>query len=125
MSGTGAGQGVTGFIANPSNPFDPTTGYPSGNPPTGPGSGWSSKDEGFAGIIYGSPVGGGAALRLYCIDIDTVTYNGIGYALDTWDAANVPNVGFVARILNDYYPNSNEPAGLTTNQKAAAVQSAI
>jgi len=29
MSGTGPGQGVVGFIADPSNPFDPVTaGYP-------------------------------------------------------------------------------------------------
>ena len=38
----------------------------------------------------------------------------------------VPNVGYVARLLNDYYPNTDEPAGLTDlNQKAAAVQAAI
>ena len=41
-------------------------------------------------------------------------------------AANVPNVGFVSRILNEYFPNTNQPAGLTgLNQKAAAVQAAI
>jgi len=46
--------------------------------------------------------------------------------LGTWDAANVPNVGYVARLLNDYYPHTNEPAALTNlNQKAAAVQAAI
>ena len=37
-----------------------------------------------------------------------------------------PKVGYVARLLNEYYPNSGEPAALTDlNQKAAAVQAAI
>ena len=37
-----------------------------------------------------------------------------------------PRVGYVARLLNDYYPHTNEPAALTDlNQKAAAVQAAI
>ena len=46
--------------------------------------------------------------------------------LGTWDAANVPNVDYVARLLNEYYPNTDEPAALTDlNQKAAAVQAAI
>ena len=123
MSGTGPGQGVTGFIANPSNPFDPVLdGYPASNPT----SGFTPKDEGFAGIIHGHPAGGGADLSLYCIDINTVTYSGIGYVLGTWDASGVPNVGYVARLLNDYYPATNEPAALTNlNEKAAAVQAAI
>ena len=65
-------------------------------------------------------------LSLYCIDINTTTYGGIGYVLGTWDTANVPNVDYVARLLNEYYPNTNEPAALTDlNQKAAAVQAAI
>ena len=55
MSGTGAGQSVTGFIANPTNPFDPVLdGYPTTNPSTG----FSPKDEGFAGIILGQPSDG-------------------------------------------------------------------
>ncbi|MBV9192973.1 MAG: thioester domain-containing protein [Solirubrobacterales bacterium] len=123
MSGTGYGQPVQGFIANFGNPFDPVT---DGYPTTNPTEGFTPKDEGFAGIIYGTPVGGGPTLRLYCIDINTSTWGGIGYQLGTWDAAEVPNVGYVARLLNDYYPNTNEPAALTNlNQKAAAVQAAI
>ena len=122
------GQGVTGFIANPDNPFDPVAdGYPEGNPT----SGFTPKNEGFAGVIHGKPTGGGATLNLYCIDINTDTWGGIGYALGTWDASNVQNVGYVARILNEYYPHTNEPAKLangntaTPNQTAAAVQAAI
>ena len=122
------GQGVTGFIANPDYPFDPVVdGYPASNPTTG----FSPKDEGFAGVIHGAPPGGGATLNLYCIDINTDTWGGIGYALGTWDASNVKNVGYVARILNEYYPHTNEPATLANgaaasdNERAAAVQAAI
>ena len=123
MSGTGPGQGVAGFIANASNPFDPVTeGYPPANPTTG----FTAKNEGFAGIIHGAPTDGSATLNLYCFDINTDTYPGINYALGTWDSSNVPNVNYVAQVLNHYYPKTNEPAGLTNlNQKAAAVQAAI
>ena len=69
MSGTGTGQGVTGFIANSNNPFDPAT---DPYPPSNPTAGFTPKNEGFAGIIHGTPTGGGATLELYCIDIDTV-----------------------------------------------------
>ena len=117
------GQGVTGFIADADNPFDPVKdGYPASNPTEG----FTAKNEGFAGVIHGAPPGGGATLNLYCIDINTDTWGGIGYVLGSWEASGVPNVGYVARLLNDYYPHTNEPAALTDlNQKAAAVQAAI
>ena len=123
MTGTGPGQSVTGFIADPSNPFDPVVdGYPTTNPATG----FRPKDEGFAGIIHARPSGGGAELSLYCIDILTDTFPGIGYGLGSWDASNVPNVGYVARLLSEFYPNTDEPSHLTDlNPKAAAVQAAI
>jgi hypothetical protein len=124
VTGWSPGQGVRGFIANKDNPFDPATApYPPSNPTTG----WTSKDESFAGVIHGTPTGGGSTLNLYCIDINTDTTTGIGYELGSWDAGGVsPRVGYVARLLNDYYPHTNEPAGLTDlNQKAAAVQAAI
>jgi TQXA domain-containing protein len=123
MSGTGPGQGVAGYIANPDNPFDPVA---DGYPTTNPGSGFTRKDEGFAGVIYGRPTDGSPQLTLYCIDILTNTYSGIGYVHGTWSAAEVPNVGYVARLLNSYYPKvPGQPAGLSTNEKAAAVQAAI
>jgi len=130
MTGTGPGGPVTGFIANGTYPFDPTTNpYPnSATPP----SGFDAKDEGFAGIIYGHEPPSGPTLKLYCIDIFTLTYPGVGYALGMWDDANVPNVGYVARILEEYYPTTSEPtndpitnAPLTEYQTAAAVQAAI
>ena len=52
---------------------------------------------------------GSTELSLYCIDILTATYGGIGYTLGTWDTTNVPNVGYVARLLNEYYPNTYAP----------------
>ena len=123
LSSTGPGQAVSGFIANPANPFDPVTdGYPASDP----SAGWSAKDESFAGVIFAQPPGSGENIKLYCIDIDTDTWIGIGYALGTWDAASVPNVGWVARLLHEYYPSTDEPAGLTDlDEKAAAVQAAI
>src|SRR6478736_2800272 len=124
MSGTGSGQGVTGFIADSGNSFDPVTeGYPAGNPTTG----FSPKNEGFAGIILGRATdGSNTQLSLYCFDINTNTSPGINYALGTWNASNVPNVNYVAQVLDNYYPKTNEPAALTDpNQKAAAVQAAI
>ena len=97
------------------------TGYPSSNPDTG----FTAKDEAFAGIIHGQPTDGSPELDLYCIDILTATYGGIGYTLGTWNSANVPNVDYVARLLNEYFPNKQEPAALTDlNQRAAAVQAA-
>ena len=124
MTGTGPGRGVTGFVPDATNPFDPVLdGYPASNPTTG----FIPKDEGFAGIIYGQPTDGSATLSLYCFDLFTDTWPGIGYALGTWDAATVPNVGYVARILSEYYPFvPSQPAGLAnTTEQATAVQTAI
>ena len=69
---------------------------------------------------------GGSDLRLYCIDLHTETRNGYGYGLGGWSTAAVPNVGYVARILGGYYPNTNEPSALTDpRQKGAVVQAAV
>ena len=122
MSGTGNGQSVTGFIADTSNPFDPVKeGYPASNPTT------ASPPRTRASQASSMPSRPAAIeLDLYCIDILTNTYIGLGYTLGTWNASNVPNVGYVARLLNEYYPNKQEPAALTNlDQRAAAVQAAI
>ena len=123
MTGTGPGQSVTGYIALAGTVFDPATApYPTVTPPPG----FTAKNESFAGIIHGTPTGGGPTLNLYCIDINTLTFGGVGYTLGTWDASGVPNVGYVARLLNDYYPNNpSQPALPSDAQKAAAVQAAI
>jgi hypothetical protein len=124
MAGTGPGRAVLGFVPDGTTPFDPVLdGYPTSNPATG----FTTKNEGFAGIILGRPTDGSALLSLYCFDLFTSTWNGIGYGLGTWDAATVPNVGFVARILSEYYPFvPSQPAGLASaTEQAAAVQAAI
>ena len=122
MAGTGAGHGVTGFIGPVGSVSDPSVPYPTSNP----GAPFTPLDEGFAGIILGDPGGGGATLRLFCINIRTSTFDGIGYDLGTWDAANVANVGYVAQLLNNYYPQvPDQPPLASENDRAAAVQAAI
>jgi TQXA domain-containing protein len=120
----GEGQSVDGFAPLPDNSaFDPVAdGYPSSNPDTG----FEREDEWFGGIIHGTPASGGQTLNLYCIDLHTETTSGYGYNLGDWSDAAVPNVGYVARILNENYPNNpDEPALSSINEKAAAVQAAI
>ena len=68
---------------------------------------FASAPESFAGIIFGTPTEGGDPLSLYCIDIRTLTQVGVGYNLGDWDDSNVPNVGYVAYILNNYYPRTH------------------
>jgi hypothetical protein len=83
---------------------------PDGYPTSDPTSGFTPSYEGFAGIIYGQS--GPDTLRLFCIDLHTSTWGGIGYVLGDWTDADVPHVGYVARVLNEYYPNTNEPSAL-------------
>src|SRR5579871_6410711 len=114
---------VAGFIANAGSSFNPVANpYPSGNP----GADFSQRTEYFAGVLNGTTTDTGASAQLYCIDIDTDTYQGVQYHLGTWDAASVPNVGYVARILNEYYPSvPGQPDGLDPDTRAAAVQAAV
>ena len=103
LDALGPGHGVTGFAAT--GGFDPTKGY-SGSDPS---SGFEQKDEGFAGVIIGRS--GNDTLQLFCIDLHTNTYVGYGYKLGDWGTAAVPHVGYVARILNSYYPKvPDQPA---------------
>ena len=89
VTGWSPGQGVIGFIADSTNPFDPAKDpYPTCDPATC--SGFTSKNESFAGVIHGRPTGGGATLNLYCIDIKTDTTTGIGYALGSGTRAGCP-----------------------------------
>ncbi len=120
MTGTAQGRGgLLGGLA-PST-FDPLNGYPA-RPPAGS----VPENVDFAGLITADPIPPGPEVLLYCIDLTTPTSPGVRYALGQWNSANVPNVGYVAQILNSYYPNTNEPASLSSaNDKAAAVQAAI
>ncbi|WP_261163882.1 DUF5979 domain-containing protein [Microbacterium sp. Marseille-Q6965] len=121
MTGTAAGQGVAGGIAPAGSTFNPTAGYPADVP-----AGFEPLNEGFAGIIVAESETTGETLTMFCIDIRTLTYPGLGYENGTWDESNVPHVGYIARILAEYYPNTGEPAGAPgDNARAAAVQAAI
>jgi Domain of unknown function (DUF5979)/Thioester domain len=123
MSGTAEGHGVSGFAPTAFDPKAAPGHYPTSNP----SSGYTLQPEWFAGIILGTPTGGGSPLRLYCIDLNTLTDHDYGYGLGNWSDANVPNVGYIARILDEYYPNTTgEPRTLhDVNDRAAAVQAAI
>ena len=120
LSSTGDGQGTIGFIA-PAG-FDPLGGYPAAPP-----AGSTPSNEGFAGTINATsnsspPV----TIQAYCIDLRTSTWVGISYELGTWSASAVPNVDRVARLLNDYFPNTGQPAAAPNDAaRAASVQAAI
>jgi hypothetical protein len=64
MSGTGPGAGVTGVIGPVGSVSDPSVPYPTSEPP-----GFTPLNEGFAGIIFGTPTQppGSPALQMYCI----------------------------------------------------------
>lgn len=121
MTGVAEGQGVRGSLPIGSEVSDPGVGYPA-TPPAG----FATANQDFAGIITAQGAESGTTLRLFCIDIRTNTYPGLGYINGSWEQAGMPNVGYVARLLNDYYPNTNEPASAPNiNARAAAVQAAI
>jgi hypothetical protein len=123
MSGQGPGRGLNGFVPDADNPFDPVS---DGYPPTNPTTGFTRQDAGFAGVIYGRPTGGGEQLDLYCADLFPSTRVGIGYGYGTWEAADLPNLGYSARLVNEYYPTTGQPASLpNVYDKAAAVQAAM
>ena len=64
LTSTGAGQGVTGWIDPGNRLSDPNVAYPSTDPP---GPGFVPNDEGFAGIINATPIGGTTDVKMYCI----------------------------------------------------------
>lgn len=115
----GPAQRVQAFVANNPTPPDPLAPYPEENPVGVPVTGR------FAGIIITEDASGGIG-QMYCIDTAVETMVGIGYVQGAWEESNVANIGYVNYVLNNYYPaNPAAPAGLTTNQQAAAVQGAI
>ena len=115
----GPAQRVQAFVANNPTPPDPLAPYPEENPVGVPVTGR------FAGIILTEDADGGIG-QMYCIDTAVETMIGVGYVQGAWEESNVANIGYVNYILNNYYPaNPAVPAGLTTNQQAAAVQGAI
>lgn len=120
MTGTGPGQGVTGGLPPVGQGFDPTAGYPEDVP-----LGYDPANEGFAGVIT-TVDGEGNTQQMYCIDIRVLTYEGLGYENGSWDESNVPNIGYVNRVLNSYYPDQpGLPEAANDNIRAAAVQAAV
>lgn len=120
MTGTGAGTGVTGGLPPVDTPFVPTAGYPSDVP-----AGYVTLAASFAGVIT-TVDNDGNTQQMYCIDIRTSTYAGLGYESGSWDESNVPNIGYVNRILNSYYPDQpGFPVAPSVNDQAASVQAAI
>ncbi|MER2138219.1 MAG: thioester domain-containing protein, partial [Arthrobacter sp.] len=119
ITSLGFGEAVNGAIP-PVGATWPIDSYPTTRP-----AGYETENVDFAGIIETQDAQGTTTAQMYCIDLRTSTRIGIGYVNGTWSEANVPNIGYVERILNTYYPSSNLPAGLNNNQRAAAVQAAI
>ncbi|MCQ1951636.1 thioester domain-containing protein [Arthrobacter sp. zg-Y859] len=120
MTGTGVGTAATGGIPPAGETFD-ISAYPPDVPPT-----YEEDNPSFAGTILTADEEGNTQ-EMYCIDIRTSTYSGLGYESGTWSEANVPNVGYVNRVLNSYYPDQpGLPAEAADDAtRAAAVQAAI
>jgi hypothetical protein len=119
ITGTVNGQAVGGFLA--SDDFDPLDGYPAGIP-----AGATEHDASFAGTIAVEDTLTGRTGVTYCIDLLTETQVGVNYKMGAWSDAEVPNLGYIAYILRNYFPTTGNPAAATSNnQRAAAVQAAI
>jgi hypothetical protein len=73
MTGTGPGTAVTGGLPPVGGTFDPTAGYPADVP-----AGYETANESFTGIITTVDAEGNTQ-QMYCIDIRTQTYTGLGY----------------------------------------------
>ena len=121
MTGTGPGTGVAGGLPAEGGEINPQATYPDDVPPE-----YTPNNPGFAGLITTVDAEGNEQL-MYCIDIRTSTYTGLGYESGTWGEANVPNVGYVNRVLNSYYPDQpGLPEGPANDaERAAVVQAAI
>ncbi|QEE60557.1 hypothetical protein FVA74_02460 [Salinibacterium sp. dk2585] len=99
---------------------NPTAPYPAAPPP-----GYVAETA-FAGVINTESVEDFTlTAEMYCINLRVPTYVDTGYESATWAESNVPNIGYVTYILNNYHPTVAAPAGLNVNQRAAAVQAAI
>ncbi|WP_181311600.1 DUF5979 domain-containing protein [Nocardioides campestrisoli] len=113
-------QGVSNVGAVDAPPgFNPLDGYPEAVP-----EGSTPHDISYMGLIPARDADGATALT-YCIDLFTSTETGVNYQRDDWTEANVPNLGYVAHILQNYFPTEPLPADVPDNVKAAAVQAAI
>ena len=99
--------------------FDPLTGYPETAP-----AGSTPHRHSYLGLIAAKDANGETALT-YCIDLHTGTGAGINYERGDWSEANVPNLGYLGYILENYFPTAPRPADVSDDLKAAATQAAI
>ena len=100
LVGTSSGQSVTGFNSTLTD-AQRLNGYPT----TVPQAGWSAHNVGFAGLIQMRVTAGpgtGATFLTYCIDILTPTNIGFDYNRGELNEANIPNVGYIAQLLQSY-----------------------
>ncbi|MCR2791829.1 thioester domain-containing protein [Microbacterium sp. zg.Y625] len=119
-TGHGAGMDVDGFLPPTADVPDPLAAYPAGRP-----AGYVDESA-FAGVRNVASVSDPSKTgQTYCINLRVLTAVGTGYASGTWTESNVPNLGHVTYVLHNYYPAANAPAGLTPDEQAAAVQSAV
>lgn len=119
--GLGSGQTIQGFTPTTPITQDPSAAYPTTNPTTG-----YSADSAWAGTIRTAALSDPTlTAEMYCINLRVSTQSGVGYENGSWEESTVPNIGYVTYILNNFYPTTNRPTGLTDSQKAAAVQAAI
>ncbi|MBP3978195.1 thioester domain-containing protein [Microbacterium sp. BLY] len=119
---TSLGNGLTIDGLQPPAPTtqDPLAPYPTGNP-----AGYTRTST-FAGTINAASISDPSlTAEMYCINLRVSTYVGVGYQGGTWEETNVPNIGYVTYILNNYHPTTGEPSTLSVEQRAAAVQAAI
>ncbi|MCR2791827.1 thioester domain-containing protein [Microbacterium sp. zg.Y625] len=120
ITGVSEGLRLTGYLPPTAIVPDPAIPYPDSPP-----ADYTSR-SGFIGIITTASVDDPSSTgEMYCIAARTPTAVGIGYQSGAWSEANVPNIGYVTYILNNYYPAVEAAVGLTPDQQAAATQSAI
>lgn len=117
--GRGVGETISGALPQTPIVQDPRSPYPPA-PPTE-----YEPLTTFAGITNTTVPPDGLAGQMYCVNIRLPIQGGLGYQQETW-AETVPNSGYVAYILHNYYPAvPDAPADLSASQQAAAVQAAI
>lgn len=120
ITSLGAGLTLTGYQPPTAIVPDPATAYPA-TPPAG-----YVPETTFAGVINTASVDDPSlTAQMYCINLRVSTNVGVGYESGTWEESNVPNIGYVTYILNNYFPTTAAPTGLGANEQAAAVQAAI
>ncbi|MCR2826133.1 thioester domain-containing protein [Microbacterium sp. zg.Y909] len=120
-TGHGAGLDVQGYLPPTAEVPDPLAAYPPAGRPAG-----YVDESAFAGVRNIASVEDPSSTgQTYCINLRVLTAVGTGYASGTWAESNMPNLGYVTYILHNYYPAVEAPAGLTRDQQAAAVQSAV